>query len=146
MIHFSLIQKFVRVPLKNRFRLSIIVPGKSKYFLKLLHCIKTCTLAIISSALPNIFFMDFPMVIYDSNKCEIVCAIAIIFQSFAVTARKNNNHEVTRKNHQKWHWKGSQRQSKYIRPKQKNLYALHTFFCSLAETIFQRHPSQFLQK
>ena len=32
-MHFLLLQKLARVPLKNRFRLAIIIPGKCKYIL-----------------------------------------------------------------------------------------------------------------
>jgi hypothetical protein len=33
MMHFLLLQKLARVPLKNRFCLAIIIPGKCKYIL-----------------------------------------------------------------------------------------------------------------
>ena len=105
MMHFLLLLKLARVPLKNCFRLAIIVPGQCKYILMLPHGIKTCAHAIISSTFPNIFFKDFlihivphgfqwfllvplgypclPLVIYNSNICEIICLFAIIFLSFA---------------------------------------------------------------
>ena len=44
MMHFLLLQKLARVPLKNCFWLAIIIPGKCKY---------------ISGALANIFFKSF---------------------------------------------------------------------------------------
>ena len=41
MIHFLLLQKLARVPLKNRFRLAIIIPGQCKYIL-LNKNVRTC--------------------------------------------------------------------------------------------------------
>ena len=41
MIHFLLLQKLARLPLRNRFRLAIIVPGKRKYIL-LIKNVPTC--------------------------------------------------------------------------------------------------------
>ena len=97
MIHFLLLQKLDWVPLKNRFRILIIVSGKCKYYyILLIENVRRCNYAIISSALANIFFTDFLtvfpwfpldslgypwllLVIYDSNIYEIVCAFVTIF-------------------------------------------------------------------
>ena len=96
------------MPLKNRFRLAIIIPGKCKYIL-LNKNLRTCknlqrTCKYIPEGLSDGFHvvprgfrwfllvpLSYPwfplvilgytryLVIYDSNICEIVCAFAIIF-------------------------------------------------------------------
>ena len=98
MMHFLILQKLARVPLKNLLSLAFIIPGKCKYILlnknlcKCNYLQRTCK--YIPHGLSDGFhvvpcgFRWFPLVIcgyrlylviYDSNIYEIVCAFAIIF-------------------------------------------------------------------
>ena len=76
------------------------------------------------------------LVIYDSNICEIFAHLQLSFPSFAeIFCSRGTTGKAKRK--------GSQRQSKYIRPQQKNLYALNALFYTLAEMIFRGTIAKF---
>ena len=121
MMNFLLLQKSARVPLKNRFRLAIIIPGKCKYIL-LNKNVRICNylqrpgtyffqeLSDSFHVVPRGFrwlslvilgYSWLYLVIYDSNICEIVCAFAIIFPVICrnfLQSRPDKMTKVTRDN------------------------------------------------
>ena len=92
-MHFLLLQKLVRVLLKNCFRLAIIVPSNCNYILTFPHCIKTtrakypyCMFPLVPIGYPylSLVILAYPgypwlsLVSFDHNQAEpalrVLCA------------------------------------------------------------------------